>query len=150
MVCPTKDGITHINIYSQGKTWLGKNLSNFAYFPIETEDGKFNSIEGYWYWLSCKDDRLRTLSGYNAKKLGRELGGKDWLDDDEFKRKITDAISRKIMSNQRLHDELKKSTLPLLHYYVFGGAVVEPNDGRWVIEHIENIRQALQNRENLQ
>ena len=150
MVCPTEDGITHINIYSQGKTWLGKNLSNFAYFPIETEDGKFNSIEGYWYWLSCKDDRLRTLSGYNAKKLGRELGGKDWLDDDEFKRKITDAISRKIMSNQRLHDELKKSTLPLLHYYVFGGAVVEPNDGRWVIEHIENIRQALQNRENLQ
>jgi hypothetical protein len=42
------DGITHINIYSKGKTELGRWLSNFTYHPIETEDGKFDSVEGYW------------------------------------------------------------------------------------------------------
>ena len=61
---PSTDGIDHINIYSKGKTSLGRWLSNFAKSPIETEDGHFDSIEGYWYWywLSSKDDTLRALS----------------------------------------------------------------------------------------
>jgi len=41
------DGVTHINIYSKGKTSLDRALSNFAHTPIETVDGKFASIEGY-------------------------------------------------------------------------------------------------------
>jgi len=48
----TKDGIDHINLYSRGHTELGQYLSNFAYTPIQTEDGRFNSIEAYWYWLN--------------------------------------------------------------------------------------------------
>ena len=32
---PSKDGIDHINIYSKGKTELGKYLSNFTYAPIK-------------------------------------------------------------------------------------------------------------------
>ena len=39
MYKPKDDGITHINIYSQGKTQLGRFLSNFEPSPIETEDG---------------------------------------------------------------------------------------------------------------
>ena len=46
---PAEDGITHVNVYSRGLTTLGRWLSNFAHCPIETEDGPFASIEGYWY-----------------------------------------------------------------------------------------------------
>ena len=67
------DGITHINIYSKARTELGKWLSNFSYSPIKIENELFNSIEAYFYWLICKDDRLKLLYGYNAKKLGKEI-----------------------------------------------------------------------------
>lgn len=53
MIDHNKDGIDHINIYSKGRTALGRFLSNFAQAEIETEDGEFASIEGYWYWLLC-------------------------------------------------------------------------------------------------
>lgn len=32
---PEMDGIDHINVYSKGKTELGKLLSNFARTPFE-------------------------------------------------------------------------------------------------------------------
>jgi len=61
------DGLSHINIYSKGMTELGRLLSNFANTPVNTpQDGKFTSIEGYWYWLLGKNDNrevLRTLHG---------------------------------------------------------------------------------------
>jgi len=34
MINPEEDGITHINIYSKGKTDLGRMLSNFAKLPF--------------------------------------------------------------------------------------------------------------------
>jgi hypothetical protein len=46
-----QDGINHINIYSKGKTELGRLLTNFARTPIETPFGHFESGEGYWFWL---------------------------------------------------------------------------------------------------
>ena len=51
ILTPQNDGITHINVYSKGKTTLGRWLTNFAHTPIDTIDGHFESIEGYWYWL---------------------------------------------------------------------------------------------------
>lgn len=71
MIDPNEDGISHINVYSKGRTGIGRFLSNFTFYPIHTVDGEFHSIEGYWYWLTCRDDRLRYLHGYEAKKLGR-------------------------------------------------------------------------------
>lgn len=77
MIDPTQDGINHINIYIQGKTSIGKILSNFYHYNIITKDGNFNSIEGYWYWLGIEDCKekeiLRNLYGYTAKKTGNEL-----------------------------------------------------------------------------
>jgi hypothetical protein len=73
---PSEDGIGHINVYSKAKTKLGRELSNFSFSPFtHPEDGKFNSIEGYWYWLGCKQEKLRKVWGYAAKRLGREYGG---------------------------------------------------------------------------
>lgn len=147
MRIPEEDGITHINIYSKAQTSLGRFLTNFSHSPIETEDGHFESIEGYWYWLGCthKDkDKLRKLSGFKAKQVGRELRALDWQDSPEFKRKICDAITYKI-KNSKFLQEFLDSKLPFCHYYNYGGKVVEPEDGRWVIEHIENLRTMMKN-----
>src|SRR5574342_342059 len=95
MFTPETDGVTHINIYSKGKTELGRWLSNFTEASIETEDGHFASIEGYWYWLSTKDDALREMVGNAAKKYGRAMRGKDWVETEEFRGKIRRALDVK-------------------------------------------------------
>lgn len=142
MTDPKKDGVTHINVYSKAKTKLGKFLSNFTKAPfVHPEDGQFNSVEGYWYWLSTKDDTLRGLHGFQAKAHGRKVDGKDWVDTDEFKRKIKMAVRAKMDHNQAMKAEFTKSRLPLHHYYVYGGKVVEPKEGRWFIEFLEALRQ---------
>jgi hypothetical protein len=136
------DGVTHINIYSKAKTKLGLFLSNFTKHAIQTEDGPFQSIEGYWYWLSSKDDNLRRLYGWEAKKYGRSIKAKDWMDDEEFKRKICAAIREKVLDSFYVLN-LATSTLPLVHYYAYGDKIVEPEEGKWVIEYIESLRAYL-------
>lgn len=150
---PKNDGVDHINVYSKAKTELGKKLSNFAYSPFFCEDGKFNSIEGYWYWLMChkvdneQRDKLRNLSGFAAKKLGRELRGEDWPrgDDKVFKDKIKAAFERKLDANPDIALMLLESSLPLVHYYLYGGEkVVYDGHSDWLIEHIDEVRSGLQ------
>ena len=95
---PATDGIDHVNIYSAGRTELGRFMSNFAQAPIQTIDGSFASIEGYWYWLGCEHtdrDTLRTVSGFAAKKLGRALQAEDWPNTSQFRLKIAVAILQK-------------------------------------------------------
>jgi len=135
-----EDGKTHINVYSKSKTELGRFLSNFSHSPIETEDGHFESIEGYWYWLSCKDDNLRKLYGWLAKDYGRKHQGVDWIEDSEFKRKIKEAIEKKIKSNEQMLTKLRNTNLPLTHYYVYGTKVIEVQNAQWILDIIENIR----------
>lgn len=139
---PENDGVDHINIYSKGKTTLGRFLTNFAYSPIDTEDGKFNSIEGYWYFLGCGDESLRKLSGFLAKKVGRDNGSPDWQDTEVFKRKILDAIDNKLQRNSQMKDLLIDCKLPLVHYYVYGNKVVCPKDGQWILDHLKSYQSA--------
>lgn len=147
VINPEEDGKTHINVYSKGKTSLGRFLSNFALSPFTCEDGNFNSVEGYWYWLGTNHpdrDQLRKLVGFEAKQVGRVLNAPDWKENDpEFKSKILKAINAKILMDTDAKDILKKSTLPFRHYYVYGGKVVEPKDGIWILEHLEWIRKTL-------
>lgn len=140
MIDPNKDGIDHINIYSKGKTELGRFLTNFSRTLIKTEDGYFSSVEGYWYWLSCPDERLRTVHGFEAKKLGRELGAKDWSNDITFKDKIKKAIDYKLKMHCEFKDELQNCRLPLKHYYVYGNKIIEPKDGQWILDHLESYK----------
>lgn len=139
MFNPEDDGVTHINIYSKGNTKLGRFLSNFARHQFECEDGKFQSIEGYWYWLSSKDDKLRTLYGWEAKKYGRHIRAKDWVNDIDFINKICSAIEIKIKTSQYL-EEFKTSSVPFDHYYLYGAKVVRPTEGRWILEFIDSLR----------
>jgi hypothetical protein len=141
---PKQDGVSHLNVYSKARTQLGRHLSNFDYAPIETEGGVFASVEGYWYWLGCSHsdrDLLRSVSGYEAKALGRKLGAGDWSDSPGFKRKICAAIRTKVL--RYYANDLADSTLPLCHYYVMQGRVIEPKEGRWVIEYLTELRESL-------
>lgn len=143
MINPELDGVDHINVYSKGRTSLGRFLTNFAYSPITTEDGPFNSIEGYWYWLGTNHpgkDKLRTTYGFKAKQLGRELGALDWQSSDDFKRKILAAIRIKLTTNPEILIQLQNTTVPLLHYYNYSGKVVEPKDGKWILDYLNSFR----------
>lgn len=144
MYGPETDGVDHINIYSKGKTEIGRKLSNFALFPFTCEDGKFNSIEGYWYWLSCKDDRLRQLHGFAAKKLGRELRAPDYVKDESFKQSIIKATQIKL---DAIKNELINLNLPLRHYYVVYNSagelariidLTDSKDLKWLMDFINN------------
>lgn len=134
------DGADHINVYSKAKTELGRFLSNFAHTPIETKDGHFESIEGYWYWLSCHDDNLRNLYGWAAKDYGRKVRAADWVDTPEFRESIKAAIKTKLENNPEMLKRLQYCDLPLDHYYVFSGKINRPTNGRWIIEFLESFK----------
>lgn len=152
-IIPMEDGIYHINIYSKGKTELGQMLSNFAKFPIETVDGKFMSVEGYWYFLSIDEkvperEQLRSVYGFEAKRLGKEIlqktnNGRNSRFDENFEQKILKAIWYKFKRNTHL---LKPEyyNLPFEHYYNYNGKVVNvKNKYLWMVEGIEKMRDAL-------
>lgn len=139
---PEKDGVNHINVYSKGRTALGRFLSNFANSPIETEDGHFSSIEGYWYWLGTHDDHLRSLYGYRAKAYGRKLHSKHRLDKSLFEDKIKKAITIKITNNDKFKELFANSSLKFEHYYVFGGKVIDAGY-KWILEHLTKLREEV-------
>ncbi len=91
-----EDGINHINIYSRGKTRLGRELSNFQGCGINMPYGRFNTIEGLYHYLKImraigvdsrrledisSDDeylrfnlaRLYCVNGREAKSIGKRL-----------------------------------------------------------------------------
>lgn len=137
---PKLDGVTHINIYSNAKTNLGMFLSNFTYSPITIEeDGHFDSVEGYWYWLSNRQDVMRSVQGYTAKKVGKSYPKIVQLEEGEFKRKIIEACWIKIHSNPHMLNLFKNSTLPFAHYYVFNGFVKDAGY-KWIIDMWELFR----------
>lgn len=128
------DGIDHINIYSKGKTEIGRWLSNFSYSPIQTEHGSFNSIEGYWYWQTTLNDHLRNLHGFSAKKLGKESEKVLEIPPEVFQEKIKKAIDLKLKLRSK---DIADINLPLAHYYEYGGKRVEKLEYNWITEHIE-------------
>jgi hypothetical protein len=98
-----EDGIDHINIYSKGKTELGRWLSNFSECAIKHPfDGYFNSVEAYWYYDITGNEDLRLTSGFEAKQLGRNTikrkqeEGFEWGEWDINKRGVKLAIVCKL------------------------------------------------------
>lgn len=140
---PKQDGVTHINVYSKGLTELGRYLSNFSECNIQTEDGPFRTVEGYWYWLACQDERLRSTDGWGSKKLGRDLRAPDWPKTPGFEQKILKAIALKLTNPWCVEHLIKSGTLPFFHYYVVDGKAVMPKDGLWMISFITEFRDEL-------
>lgn len=142
---PCDDGITHINIYSSGKTELGQHLSHFAYAPFEHPDfGHFNCVEGFWYYLStgCQRDEFHYLTGYKAKLLGRRLPR---ILRDDFEQRIREANRCKILQHPELLEVFIASTLPFDHYYLMTNQCfqVRPNNVTWLVPMFEALRTEL-------
>lgn len=146
---PDTDGVDHINIYSNGKTSLGRFLSNFYRMSMKIEGKVFYSIEAYWYWLSLdsslvseEDDiLLRHSSGYQAKSTGRLLRKKyGTIECSDFQDRVCDAIHNKIITS-RFVDTFFSSTLPFEHYYVVYGRVIDvKKDHPWLLQYFEDTR----------
>ena len=72
---PDTDGIDHINIYSKGKTELGRLLTNFAHTPFTFPlHGAFSSVEAFWYYAKTGflHPQLKPLYGFRAKEEGKK------------------------------------------------------------------------------
>lgn len=147
IIDPNDDGVKHINIYSKGKTALGRMLSNFYRANIDTPDGKFLSVEGYWYWLSIEDcpekEALRNTYGIYAKMLGKKiLETKNKRFEPDFENKIMKAIWSKVKQKENLALFIPKyRDLPFEHYYNYGGKIVNVKEKyRWLIDRITDMR----------
>lgn len=143
------DGVDHINLYSRAATELGRKGSHFAYASFEhPEYGKFDSMEGFWYWLRSKYkgtpevERLRTLYGYSAKEHGRKQESEHFED---FHRTINTGNWYKFTQNDDLRQLMIDSHLRFDHYYVVGDGkiMVRPNGFEWLIAGFEAIRKQL-------
>lgn len=147
---PEDDGLTHINIYSKGKTELGRIASNFAQTPFKhPEYGYFASIEAFWYWLSSGKchDILRNLSGFQAKKMGLRYVAEGRTNVENFQREIKRALFLKMEQNPRFLELLKDSNLPLTHYYLWGEPgnyrVTKPENQQWQVNYLSDLRDFL-------
>lgn len=137
---PERDGVDHVNVYSKGRTRLGRDLSNFAHTPFRHPvHGWFASVEGFWYWLSCRDQRLRGAYGWRAKALGREVGGVDWLHGEDFRDEIRTALACKLAQTPGLLARLEDNDLPLAHYYAYGGKVVPVPGAAWILDYLNTL-----------
>lgn len=144
MIIEGEDGVTHINIYSKAKTDLGKWLSNFTHEPFTMpHKGEFNTIEGYWYWLQCGDNRLRTLNGFKCKELGKQLiDEKSSALPPKFVDNIKAALDLKLKVNNTRPHQFSESYLPFCHYYEYGGKRVD-SGYEWIVEHFEDRRKLI-------
>lgn len=139
---PEMDGKDHLNIYSRAATAIGRWCSNWEVAPIDLPvHGRFQSIEGYWYWLGSGDDRLRNLAGWNAKKVGRTVMRERV---DGFEELITLAIKIKLATYAEravdlLHEDLIE--LPIVHYYVMPDRVIDVTAKyQWMLDIFDNYR----------
>jgi len=140
---PERDGVDHINVYSKGATELGRLLTNFAHTPFEHPTrGKFESMEGYWYYVSTGDkhEELRTLVGSQAKAFGKTLEKVD-INPDYFEVLIRTGIRAKLIYHPKILEMLLDNELPLAHYYVFGSQVKQAGYG-WILDYYMEIRAA--------
>lgn len=145
---PSEDGYTHLNAYSKGRTHLGRMLSNFAYSPFVFEPyGKFNSMEAFYYWYVTgkKHEELRSLHGSTAKSVGQKFHRVETSLTEEDLEILQDAMIAKIVQNDELKNALKECTLPIVHYYVYHGRVVQLEQRHdWFADTLNLIRDALQ------
>lgn len=143
---PDQDGITHINIYSKGKTELGRALTNMSEIGFESPIyGKWPSVEAFWhyYLTGCKHEHLRYVNCFEAKALGKLFRNgrldKNGLSTDQ-KEQILSAIRWKLRQNGWLLKSLIESTLPLTHYYVNGSRITRLPQYDWMVDEFKRVR----------
>ncbi len=126
------DGIDHINVYSKGQTLLGTLLSNFADTPFNhPKHGHFRTVEGFWYWIMTGLEELRFLPGWECKTIGKSA---EPYRTHPTESELLEAYRAKLEAHPKIADILKNNKLPLAHYYVYNGKVVEPKEWQWTAQ----------------
>lgn len=148
---PDTDGIDHINIYTKGKTELGRSLTNLSPYPLIHDGVRFHSMEAFWYYhklrmLGLTYLHFSTMKGFEAKKAGAKI--KENLSPEqfeEFKALMIDGMKCRLRQNRQLLQLLVDSDLPFKHYYGYGSTaagwkIVELTRHDWQCELYEEIR----------
>ena len=149
---PKLDGVSHINISSRGRTFLGRFLSHRTLCELNMPEGRFLCVSAYWYHLTCKEDsRLSHVNGWETELLAAQLSPlprKQQLPAAELQAKIKKALDAKIKWSEYWQEEFTESELPFLHYYLDaeGNVVDESRKYRWLLNHLEARRTLLQQR----
>ncbi len=139
------DGITHINIDSNGNTKLGQMLSMYArtYF-VHPIYGPFLSMQGFFEWFRINEDErpdsLRKVHGHLAKKQAKDFTPRRNIPN--FREEIVMATYYKIIQNKDLLKALQESVLPFKQYYRHGpmGIEIHTDDDSWFIDGVTAIR----------
>lgn len=146
------DGIDHINIWTSGRTELGRMLANFTYCHFDVPGiGPFNSMEGFWWFIKTSSktndetkarNKLRSLSGRNAKDTGRNG---NLMKITGFKELVRWGMYQKVIQNEKLANLMKESTLPFEMYWLKEDSAMEvyPSGWEWQTEIAEEIRNHL-------
>lgn len=158
MYNPDEDGITHINIYTKGKTEVGRLLTNLSDVPVNSpKHGKFKCVEGFWYWYFTgkQYEQFRNYNGFTAKKEGKKLRD-DRIDkeglSDKDRIEVLQVIGWKIRQSKYLQKLMIESELPFVHYYYYGDSgnyrLHELPQYDWITEELERIRKILKEENN--
>lgn len=119
---PSTDSIDHINIYSRGKTQLGRWLTNPSPLGfIHPNFGKFATAEGLHFFLKTgmSDYEYFHLKGFEARKKGK-AAHKHYVHNPEFDHLMRIGWVCKITQNPELYYLVQDNSLPLVHYYYYG------------------------------
>jgi len=153
------DGVTHVNVYSRGRTELGRLLSNFSNLPFIFEEQIYASVEAWWYvnslvlWGCVFDEEtreavssLKFMHGASAKTLGRGLHslllGTERTQPPS--REVLKAVYHaKIDAYPRLKSDLLGCKLPFDHYYVMSERIVHTPKHRWTGQLWNEVRADL-------
>jgi predicted NAD-dependent protein-ADP-ribosyltransferase YbiA (DUF1768 family) len=148
------DGVDHINVYSKGKTELGRMLSNFYPSPFTLRGIQFKSVETFWYYIiACNmgaGDELKgdvlAKSGWEVKEFWKQYKtlANHYEAADPTRPQLKLAYLQKLKENPAIQEKLIESTLPLRHYYQYGYKIVPTKHG-WTVELWEEIREELKN-----
>lgn len=124
---PENDGTDHINVYSKGKSKLGRMLSNFAHTPFTFGQVEYASVEAWWYYSNLKAmgipesglAALAKMHGYEAKKNGQMMIERLGVKPPPHKPdELLEIYRTKLDAHPQLRQMLLANTLPFDHYYV--------------------------------
>lgn len=140
---PDEDGVSHINVYTRGKSKLGRDLSNFQECNIEHPYlGRFRTLEGLWYYMKTgfSDEMFRILNGFDCRKKGKAMDSQQYP---LFTKMFKLGMVEKLAKSPSLQEDLIRNELPFVHYYNYRGKVIIPPRHEWQIEMWETLRQNL-------
>lgn len=155
---PNADGINHINVYSKGKTELGRLLSNFAEIIIKTNNGDFNSVESWWYWTKMNNinsscliplfdekqlDEIRHRPGKSAKDYFRFLYKNDSTEVNPSREQLKEIYKLKLEQYPGIKKLLLKNTLPLAHYYMMFEKKISADEYLWTVQLWDEIKKEI-------